>query len=59
MPWTGHRLKTIYSVGGILWIFCGAGILFLPQSLSGLMYVISVVIGIANALMMVCAKALL
>lgn len=53
MSWTGHRLKTIYSVGGVLWIFCGAGILFLPQSHSGFMYIISVVIGIANALMMV------
>lgn len=53
MTWTGHRLKTIYSVGGVLWIFCGAGILFLPQRSSGLMYIISVVIGIANALMMV------
>lgn len=53
MTWTGYRLKIFYSVGCVLWIFCGAGILILPQSFSGFMYIVSVVIGIANALMLV------
>ncbi|XP_048503059.1 uncharacterized protein LOC125491538 isoform X2 [Beta vulgaris subsp. vulgaris] len=53
MPWPGHRLKLFYSIGGVLWIFCGAAVLFLPQAMSGYMYIISIVIGIANALMMV------
>ncbi|KAK3024640.1 hypothetical protein RJ639_043264 [Escallonia herrerae] len=53
ITWTGQRLKVFYSLGGILWIFCGAGILFLPRSMSAFMYVLSVAIGIANALMMV------
>ncbi|KAH7570722.1 hypothetical protein JRO89_XS05G0166800 [Xanthoceras sorbifolium] len=53
MVWTGHRLKAYYSVGGILWIFCGAAILILPRSMSAFMYLISIFIGIANALMMV------
>uniref|UniRef100_A0A6M2EJL5 Major facilitator superfamily associated domain-containing protein n=1 Tax=Populus davidiana TaxID=266767 RepID=A0A6M2EJL5_9ROSI len=53
MYWTGQRLKAYYCAGGVLWVFCGASILFLPQSLSAFMYVISVFIGIANALMTV------
>ncbi|KAK9739989.1 hypothetical protein RND81_03G002700 [Saponaria officinalis] len=53
ISWTGSRLKRVFSVGGILWVICGAGILLLPQSSSGFMYLISVFIGIANALMMV------
>lgn len=54
MAWTGHRLKAYYSAGGILWIFCGAAILILPRSMNAFMYLISVFIGIANALMTVC-----
>ncbi|GAB4848974.1 hypothetical protein Ancab_003787 [Ancistrocladus abbreviatus] len=53
ITWTSHRLKTVYSAGGALWIFCGTGFLLLPQGLSGFMYILSVLIGIANALMMV------
>ncbi|KAG6762114.1 hypothetical protein POTOM_032599 [Populus tomentosa] len=53
MYWTGQRLKAYYCAGGVLWVFCGASILFLPQSLSAFMYVISVFIGVANALMTV------
>ncbi|XP_034205324.1 major facilitator superfamily domain-containing protein 12 isoform X2 [Prunus dulcis] len=53
ISWTGQCLKACYSAGAIVWIFCGAGILFLPGSMSALMYIISVSIGIANALMMV------
>lgn len=53
MTWTSQRVKTIYAAGGALWVFCGAGILFLQQSFSPLMYIISVIVGIANALMMV------
>ncbi|KAF2319329.1 hypothetical protein GH714_014835 [Hevea brasiliensis] len=53
ISWTGQRLKAYYSAGGILWIFCGASIFLLPRSMSGFMYVISICIGIANALMTV------
>ncbi|XP_057533720.1 uncharacterized protein LOC130811421 [Amaranthus tricolor] len=53
MSWPSHRLKTFYSIGCVLWIVCGAAVLFLPQNLSVYMYFISVVIGIANALIMV------
>lgn len=55
MTWTGQRLKTVYSTGCALWICCGAAILFLPQHLSPLIYIMSVVIGIANAFITVAA----
>lgn len=51
--WSGQRLKAFYSAGGILWIICGAGILFLPRNMNAFMYILSIIIGIANALMMV------
>ncbi|KAJ6345073.1 hypothetical protein OIU78_007870 [Salix suchowensis] len=53
MSWTGQRLKAYYCAGGIIWVFCGTSILFLPRSLSAFMYVISVFIGVANTLMTV------
>lgn len=55
ITWTGQRLKLFYSAGGILWILCGAGLLFLPASMDAALYFLSIVIGIANALMMVTA----
>ncbi|XP_047951409.1 major facilitator superfamily domain-containing protein 12-like isoform X1 [Salvia hispanica] len=53
MAWNSHRLKVSYSAGGLLWMISGVGILFLPSSMKYFMYLISVVIGVANALMMV------
>ncbi|XP_050216975.1 uncharacterized protein LOC126667889 isoform X2 [Mercurialis annua] len=50
ISWTGQRLKAYYSAGGILWMFCGASIVLLPSNMSGFMYIISIFIGIANAL---------
>ncbi|KAF8403952.1 hypothetical protein HHK36_012059 [Tetracentron sinense] len=53
ITWTGQRLKAFYTAGGTLWIFSGAGILFLPSSMHALMYLLSITIGVANALMVV------
>ncbi|RDX66903.1 Major facilitator superfamily domain-containing protein 12, partial [Mucuna pruriens] len=53
IAWTGRLLKAYYSAGCILWIFCGAVILLLTTNMSYAMYIVSVFIGIANALMMV------
>nr|GMD53561.1 major facilitator superfamily domain-containing protein 12-like isoform X1 [Ipomoea batatas] len=53
LTWTSQRIKAFYSVGGILWIFCGIVILLLPRNMNVFMYILSVVIGIANALIMV------
>ncbi|KAK1552656.1 hypothetical protein Q3G72_020981 [Acer saccharum] len=53
LAWTGKRLKAYYSVGGILWIICGAAVIILPRSMGAFMYVIAVVMGIATALIMV------
>lgn len=53
MKWSGRRLKVAYTIGAILWIFCGAGIVILPSNLNQYMYLLSVIIGVANALMTV------
>ncbi|MCD7463861.1 Major facilitator super domain-containing protein 12 [Datura stramonium] len=53
LEWSSHKLKAIFSVGGLLWLFCGAVVLSLPINMNIFMYILSVVIGIANAFMMV------
>ncbi|EXB75447.1 hypothetical protein L484_002669 [Morus notabilis] len=53
VSWTGPRLKGYFSAGGMVWVFCGVVILILPKSMSGFMYILSIFIGVANALMMV------
>lgn len=53
IAWTGKLLKAYFSAGSILWIFCGAVIMLLTDHMNYAMYVVSVFIGIANALMMV------
>ncbi|KAL2330918.1 hypothetical protein Fmac_018499 [Flemingia macrophylla] len=53
IAWTGRLLKAYFSAGCILWIFCGAVILLLTTNTSYAMYIVSVFIGIANALMVV------
>ncbi|KAH0782425.1 hypothetical protein KY290_002023 [Solanum tuberosum] len=53
LEWSSHRLKAIFSVGGFLWLFCSAVVLSLPINMNVFMYILSVVIGIANAFMMV------
>eukprot|EP00262_Sarcandra_glabra_P014041 TRINITY_DN4014_c0_g1_i1.p1 TRINITY_DN4014_c0_g1~~TRINITY_DN4014_c0_g1_i1.p1 ORF type:complete len:460 (+),score=57.93 TRINITY_DN4014_c0_g1_i1:144-1523(+) len=51
--WTGRRLKSFYTAGACLWIFSGAGILILPSKMNSFMYLLSITIGVANALMTV------
>ncbi|XP_026458139.1 major facilitator superfamily domain-containing protein 12-like isoform X2 [Papaver somniferum] len=53
MKWTSSRLKAGFTAGSIMWILSGAGILILPSSLYGFIYLLSVIIGVANALMTV------
>ncbi|XP_074584786.1 uncharacterized protein LOC141840637 [Curcuma longa] len=51
--WSGLRLKIFFTAGAILWIFSGAGVFVLPGRMHNLMYPLSLIIGAANALMMV------
>lgn len=53
MRWTGWRLKSFFTSGAILWMFSGAGILILPSNMHNFMYILSITIGVANALMTV------
>ncbi|XP_055806739.1 uncharacterized protein LOC129875490 isoform X2 [Solanum dulcamara] len=55
LKWSGERLKAFFSAGGLLWLFCGAAVIFLPINMNAFMYVLSILIGIGNALMMVTA----
>ncbi|KAL8192662.1 hypothetical protein R6Q57_027847 [Mikania cordata] len=51
--WTSQRLKVFFSVGGVLWVLCGSAIFFMPSNMKNIMYLLSFVIGIANALISV------
>nr|GMC84585.1 major facilitator superfamily domain-containing protein 12-like isoform X1 [Ipomoea batatas] len=53
LEWSGKRLKIFFAGGGILWLLCGAAVMLLPINMNAFMYALSVLIGIANALMMV------
>ncbi|KAF6155263.1 hypothetical protein GIB67_019789, partial [Kingdonia uniflora] len=53
ITWTGQRLKSFFTFGGILWIICGTGIFILPSKMHVLMYPLSMTVGVANALMTV------
>lgn len=53
LTWTSQRLKAFFAVGGVLWIVCGSAIFFMPSSMKNMMYLLSLVIGIANALITV------
>lgn len=55
LKWTGSRLKAFFTVGAILWMFSGAAIYLLPSNMWSYIYLISVVIGVGNALIMVTA----
>ncbi|XP_015055223.1 major facilitator superfamily domain-containing protein 12-like isoform X1 [Solanum pennellii] len=55
LKWSGERLKAFFSAGGLLWLFCGAAVIFLPINMHAFIYVLSILIGIGNALMMVTA----
>jgi len=55
LKWTGYRLKAFFTVGAILWMFSGATIYLLPSNMWRYIYLISVVIGVGNALIMVTA----
>ena len=46
-------MKGFYTAGGLLWVLCGIGILLLPRNMNAFMYILSIFIGIANALIMV------
>eukprot|EP01018_Ginkgo_biloba_P021025 Gb_40275 [translate_table: standard] len=55
LKWTGYRLKAIFTIGAALWMLSAATIYFLPSNMWSYIYLLSVVIGVGNALMMVTA----
>ncbi|ONK59577.1 uncharacterized protein A4U43_C08F7890 [Asparagus officinalis] len=53
IKWTSWRLKAFFSAGAVLWMLSGAGIFVLPSTMHNFMYLLSIIVGISNALMMV------
>eukprot|EP00250_Pteridium_aquilinum_P033866 c6521_g1_i1 orf=397-2019(+) len=56
--WTGSRIKSYFSLGSTLWMISGAFIYILSSSTRNFIYPLSVIIGVANALMTVTAVSM-
>uniref|UniRef100_A0A0E0K996 Major facilitator superfamily (MFS) profile domain-containing protein n=1 Tax=Oryza punctata TaxID=4537 RepID=A0A0E0K996_ORYPU len=53
IKWNSRRLKSLLTIGAILWVISGAAVFVLPSQMHNLMYPLAMVIGAANALVMV------
>uniref|UniRef100_A0ACD5YBX7 Uncharacterized protein n=1 Tax=Avena sativa TaxID=4498 RepID=A0ACD5YBX7_AVESA len=58
MKWNSRRLKSFLTIGAAMWVISGAAVFVLPSHMHDLMYPLAVVIGAANALVMVTAIGL-
>lgn len=56
--WTGARIKLYFSLGSTLWMISGAIIYILSSSTQNFVFALSVIIGVANALMIVTAVSM-
>lgn len=56
--WTGARIKLFFSLGSSLWIMSGAAIYILSSSTQHFVYILAIIIGMANALMTVTAVSM-
>jgi hypothetical protein len=57
IKWNSRRLKSLLTVGATLWVISGVAVFFLPSQMHNLMYPLAMVIGAANALVMVSTAA--
>jgi hypothetical protein len=53
IKWNSRRLKSLLTIGAILWVIAGAAVFVLPSQMHNLIYPLAVVIGAANTLVMV------
>ncbi|XP_006649460.1 major facilitator superfamily domain-containing protein 12-like [Oryza brachyantha] len=53
IKWNSRRLKSLLTIGAILWVISGVAVFVLPSQRNNLMYPLAMVIGAANALVMV------
>jgi hypothetical protein len=53
IKWNSRRLKSLLTVGATLWVISGVAVFVLPSEMHNLMYPLAMVIGAANALVMV------
>lgn len=56
IKWNSRRLKSLLTVGATLWVISGVAVFFLPSQMHNLMYPLAMVIGAANALVMVSTE---
>uniref|UniRef100_A0A0E0AC51 Uncharacterized protein n=2 Tax=Oryza glumipatula TaxID=40148 RepID=A0A0E0AC51_9ORYZ len=52
IKWNSRRLKSLLTIGAILWVIAGAAVFVLPSQMHNLIYPLAVVIGAANTLVM-------
>ena len=57
IKWHSRRLKSLLTVGATLWVISGVAVFVLPSQMHNLMYPLAMVIGAANALVMVKHRA--
>jgi len=53
IKWNNRRLNSLLTVGATLWVISGVAVFVLPSEMHNLMYPLAMVIGVANALVMV------
>ncbi|RLN17072.1 major facilitator superfamily domain-containing protein 12-like [Panicum miliaceum] len=58
IKWNSRRLKSLLTVGATLWVISGVAVFVLPSQMHNLMYPLAMVIGAANALVMVTTVGL-
>lgn len=58
IKWNSRRLKSLLTVGATLWVISGVAVFVLPSQLHNLMYPLAMVIGAANAFVMVTTVGL-
>nr|CAB3501904.1 unnamed protein product [Digitaria exilis] len=58
IKWNSRRLKSLLTFGAILWVISGVAVFVLPSQMNNLMYPLAMVIGAANALVMVTTVGL-
>jgi hypothetical protein len=56
IKWNSRRLKSLLTIGATLWVISGVAVFLLPSQMSNLMYPLAVVIGAANAFVMVTVR---
>lgn len=58
MQWKSIHLKLVFSLGSFLWILSSAAFFFIDSSVPSAIYILAIVIGVANAFLLVTATSM-